>query len=286
LGLIAEADRLQRFFETRLKIVLFLREDIFDVLAQYDEDLPKRNFLRMEWTSDNLKHLVAERIAAAAEESNDDDETTWSIIFPETVKGASAQDYILTRSLPRPRDVLDFCQKAIDQAQRNGHDAVTEQDVLDGESTFSDGLFWSVVSEFSGLYPNLGEVLIEFAGADDDMPWDAFNALALVAIEKNNEAIKNWFGGSDPTPDYLASILFKAGIIGLSKEFAGNRYFCNGRSFAETWSLVSPNPRIHIHPAFTQALDVSAGRLRDYGAPARRRRRADPRQIGFDMTAT
>ena len=118
VGLIAEADRLQRFFEGCLKIVMFLREDIYDVLAQYDDDLPKRSFLRMEWTPANLKHLVAERLATAAGQSNEDDESTWTVIFPQEVNGNPASDYILSRALPRPRDILDFCQKSIDQAQR------------------------------------------------------------------------------------------------------------------------------------------------------------------------
>ena len=282
LGLIAETDRLQRFFEGRLKVVLFLREDIYDVLARHDEDLPKRNFLRMEWTPENLKHLVAERIAEAAGESNDDDDTTWSVIFPETVKGASAQNYIISRSLPRPRDVLDFCQKAIDQAQRNGHEAATEKDVLDGEESFSDALFWSVAMEFKGLYPNLEDVLFEFAGAHEDMPWDKFEEIARIAIDKNKSNIGDWFDGSAADPQYLASILFKTGIVGLSKEYAGPSYYCNGRSFAETWSLVSPTPRVHIHPAFSRALDVSADGLR-ISRTEPTRRRVDPRQTSLDI---
>ena len=186
IGLIAEVDRLQRFFQGRLKVVMFLREDIYDVLARYDDDLPKRNLLRMEWTQSNLKHLVAERLALSASQVNDDDDTTWSIIFPQHVKGKQATDYILSRSLPRPRDVLDFCQKSIDQAQRNGHSVVTEQDILDGEDSFSEGLFSSVSAEFRGLYPGLEEVLIEFAGVSERMPWDDFLRFATNAIEKND----------------------------------------------------------------------------------------------------
>ena len=139
LGLIAEADRLQRFFQNRLTMVLFLREDIYDVLTQFDDDLPKRNLLRLEWTQSNLRHLVAERLAIAADQANDDDDSTWSVIFPERVHDMTASDYILSRALPRPRDVLDLCQKAIDQAQRNGHPFVTAEDILDGEASFSEG---------------------------------------------------------------------------------------------------------------------------------------------------
>ena len=151
VSLMAEADRQQRFFQGRLNVVMFLREDIYDVLAQYDEDLPKRSFLRMEWTRTNLKHLVAERLSTAADQSNDDDDATWSDIFGEKVSGMPASDYILSRALPRPRDVLDFCQKSIDQAQRNGHGIVTEQDILDGETSFSESLFWSVAAEIQRI---------------------------------------------------------------------------------------------------------------------------------------
>ena len=67
IGLITEADRLQRFFQGRLKVVMFLREDIYDVLTQFDDDLQKRSVLRMEWTKANLKHLIAERLAKVAD---------------------------------------------------------------------------------------------------------------------------------------------------------------------------------------------------------------------------
>ena len=178
IGLIAEADRLQRFFQNRLTMVLFLREDIYDILTQFDDDLPKRDLLRLEWTQSNLRHLVAERLAIAAEQDNDDDDSTWSVIFPESVRDTTASDYILSRALPRPRDVLDLCQKSIDQAQRNGHAFVTGQDILDGEASFSEGLFWSLAAEFRGLYPQLEEVLIEFEGIPESLPWEEFEKRA------------------------------------------------------------------------------------------------------------
>ena len=44
---------MKKFFRSYLKIVLFLREDIYDLLARYDDDFAKRDILRMEWTSPN-----------------------------------------------------------------------------------------------------------------------------------------------------------------------------------------------------------------------------------------
>ena len=259
IGLITEADRLQRFFEGHLKVVMFLREDIYEVLTKFDEDLSKRNVLRMEWTKANLMHLVAERLAISAGEENIDDDLTWSGIFPNEVKGRPAAEYVLDIALPRPRDVLDFCQKAIDQAQRNGHSVVFEDDIIDGEVGFSEGEFWSIVTEFRGLYPGLENVLIEYAGVAQQSTWQAFRSLTSNAITKNRETIKPWVGGENIDPEGLLEVLFKVGVVGLSNTGTTGPYFANGRSFAETWNLVGPSPTVHIHPAFAKSLDVGAG---------------------------
>ena len=282
ISLIAEADRLQRQFQGRLKLVLFLREDIYDVLARFDDDLVKRNLVRMEWTQSNLRHLVAERLAIAADEPNDDDEATWSVIFPEPVQQTKASDYILSRVLPRPRDVLDLCQKAIDQAQRNGHRFVTEQDVLDGEATFSESLFWSLAGEFRGLYPQLEEVLIEFAGIPASLRWKDFERKATDVIKANRTIMADWVrepGVLDPQS--FAEILFKIGLIGLSKKLIGATFYCNGHSFSQTWGLVSPAPIVHIHPAFRKALAVSGG-VMNRPWRTKRARLVDPRQLAFE----
>ena len=285
VGLIAEVDRLQRYFGESLKIVLFLREDIYDVLTQFDDDLSKRNCLRMDWTRTNLKHLVAERISNSAGHVNKNDDDTWSAIFPEAVDGRTAVDYIISKTLPRPRDVLDFCQKAIDQAQRNGHKVVTSQDILDGEISFSEGVFWSLSSEFKGLYPQLGEVLVEFAGIDEISTWGEFELQAFKAIETNREIFDRWVLNGKINPQILTSVLFAIGVIGLSRNIANEPLFCNGRSFSETWGLVSPTPVVHVHPAFRTVLDVSRV-MPSRSMRARARQRIDPRQLSFERSST
>ena len=280
VGLVAEVARMQRFFGQYLKIVLFLREDIYDVLTRYDDDLPKRDILRMEWTPSNLHHLVAARLATRI--SGQDDEEIWSAIFPEPVKDSAASEYILTRSLPRPRDVLNLCQKAIDHAQRNGHTYVTSQDILDGEKSFSEALFYSVSSEFRGLYPDLEEVLIEFFGIAEKIPWKEFRGIADQAIENNSAIVVKWVAGKEVTPDFMAEVLFRIGLIGLSREWTSSVHFCNGRSFSETWGLVSANPVVHIHPAFAQFLEISEAVLRPPLKSSRRRRKVSPLQLSFD----
>ena len=282
LGLMDEAVQLQRYFDEQLKVVMFLREDIFDVLAQHDEDYPKRSFWRMEWTTPNLKHLVAARLAIGTDIQDEDDETIWSAVFPDTIQGLNSADYILSRVLPRPRDVLGFCQAAIDQAQLNGHPSVSAQDVLDGEIKFANSFGKLLAAEFRGFYPSLEEVLFEFAGVPAVMQWAEFEEYANEAIAKQNSVLTEWVGGYTLSPISVADTLFQIGLIGLASPTADPPHFRNGRSFGETWRATAPAPLVQIHPAFFTYLDVSQERVRRHRT-LRKPRTTNQQQLSFDQ---
>ena len=255
-SLAAEADRLQKMFDGRLHVTMFLREDIFGVLANNDVDFQKRNYMRLEWTTRNLKHIVAERLANGAGYSNDDDETTWRNIFPECVEGVPTYDYLLRRALPTPREVLCLCQATIDAAKRNGNQTVLPDDVLEGTRSFSYDLITSVASEFRVLYPQLDEVLLEFASAPTNMRWATFAQYANNAIHGHAVAIEKWVGIDTLDPKAIARVLFQAGVVGITR-LGGETHYRNGRSFDTNWRMAGDQPEIAIHPAFTHALDTN-----------------------------
>ena len=255
-SLAAEADRLQKMFDGRLHVTMFLREDIFGVLANNDVDFQKRNYMRLEWTTRNLKHIVAERLANGAGYSNDDDETTWRNIFPECVEGVPTYDYLLRRALPTPREVLRLCQATIDAAKRNGNQTVLPDDVLEGTRSFSYDLITSVASEFRVLYPQLDEVLLEFASAPTNMRWATFAQYANNAIHGHAVAIEKWVGIDTLDPKAIARVLFQAGVVGITR-LGGETHYRNGRSFDTNWRMAGDQPEIAIHPAFTHALDTN-----------------------------
>ena len=256
IGLIDEADRLQRFFGGRLKVVVFLRQDIFDAMAQHDDDLPKRSYLRMEWTITNLKHVVAERLARDSATGRASDEEIWSAVFREEVNSTAAPDYILSRALPRPRDVLGLCQAAIDQAKKNGHSWVTAQDIIDGEKSNATDLVRALEAEFTASYPKLGVILNVFSRIEPTMTWDEFVTLAEMVIEDQEEILRSWAGPTPRTISWFAAALYEIGLIGLSRPGNNGVSFRNGRSFDETWASCSPIPLVHIHPAFFAILGI------------------------------
>lgn len=256
MGLINEADRLRRVFEDQVKVAIFLRQDIFDEMARQDDDFPKRSFMRMEWTPDSLKHVVAERLARGSNAQGSADDEIWSAVFREDVNGAAVPDYIITRSLPRPRDVLALCQSAIDQAKKNGHSWVTAQDITDGEKANSTDMVRALEAEFAASYPELGVILNVFSRTEPVLTWDDFTAFAELALEDQRESLRNWAASRERNPRWFAASLYEIGFIGLSRQGMNNIAYRDGRSFDETWAACAPNPRIHIHPAFYALLGI------------------------------
>ena len=256
VALIDEADRLQSLFEGQLKVVIFLRKDVFDAMAQRDDDLPKRSYLRMEWTSTNLKHVVAERLANDSATQLATDEEIWAAVFPEKVDATAAPDYILSRALPRPRDVLSLCQAAIDQAKKNGHSWVTAQDIIDGERSNATDFVRALEAEFPTTCPRLGVIVNVFSRIGPTITWQEFVTLAELAIEDQEEVLRRWIGSNPRTPRWLAAALYEIGFIGLSQTGSNSVSFRNGRSFEETLASCSPTPLVHIHPAFYAYLGI------------------------------
>ena len=225
-------------------------------MAQHDDDLPKRSYLRMEWTITNLKHVVAERLAKDSATGRATDEEIWSAVFREEVNSTAAPDYILSHALPRPRDVLGLCQAAIDQAKKNGHSWVTAQDIIDGEKSNATDLVRALEAEFTASYPKLGVILNVFSRIGPTMTWDEFVTLAEMAIEDQEEVLRSWAGPTPRTTRWFAAALYEIGLIGLSRPGSNGGSFRNGRSFDETWASCSPIPLVHIHPAFFAILGI------------------------------
>lgn len=175
-----------------------------------------------------------------------------------------------------------MCQAAIDQAQLNSHPSVTVQDILDGEQKFANSFGKSLAAKFKGLYPNLEEVLFEFAEVPSVMPWTEFDEYANEAIHKQETVLKEWVGSYGLSPISVADTLFQTGVIGLAAPTSNQQHFRNGRTFGETWRDAFPAPAVRIHPAFFTYLDVRQPITRR-PRTRRRPRPANQRQLSFDQ---
>lgn len=262
LGLINQVSQLNSRFKGLLKAAVFLRQDIFEVLRRADEELVKRNIANLRWDERALLNMLAERISYRLGEEFDaldleSDEDVWETVLPRTVQDQPAWTYIVERSLMRPRDVLQFCQYAIDRAQLRKHSEVLESDVLEAEKDYSDYMFQALRLEYLHVYPNLDQIVFEFvAWKARASILDTFHFIES-AILSSTLPVPDWVKACANDPEQLLKILYDVGFCGLGDAKRGLQYYSFDRPFEEARALCHIEPFVNIHPAFHRALELS-----------------------------
>jgi len=172
LGLFSAGNQLLNDFsrsDSRRKPVncttaIFLRSDIFNKIIEMAHEPDKIAVTRLVWEDPELLCQVIESRYLAAHPEALNGAEIWSKYFCAKVKDIPTKDYITSRTLPRPRDVVYLVKNAISRAVNRGHGLVEEGDIKMAEYEYSTFVMDSIMVENSITLPQLEAVLYEFAG--------------------------------------------------------------------------------------------------------------------------
>ena len=118
-SLIRSIDYLNNSFtknKINIKIVIFIREEIFSLLNDTDMNKIKRDSsIKIDWynNTDALKQIVKLRMIFSGI-SPDKVENEFANLFPKNIKNKPVWDYLLEFTLYKPRDIIQFfkcCQE-------------------------------------------------------------------------------------------------------------------------------------------------------------------------------
>jgi Cdc6-like AAA superfamily ATPase len=288
VGLVKETHRLNQEFGDGLHILLFLRDDIYDILRRFDQDLDKKDRCDIQWEKSELIEFIGRRISLGFSSSPIAlDESawhrTWENIFHPTVKGKPVTDFIIERTLMRPRDVLIYCRKCLELAQNRRRVLITEQDVLDAESEYSLDRLFNIGTEYLINYPGLSDFLLDcFTGSSQNLKEDdLYNKISIYIngdnSKRNWKDIKTWLTQLFENRSIL-EMLFNIGFIGITQK-DGEIAYVYSKEFGQALrnSAVEQIERVKehklmgllpvkrketvyqklfvIHPAFTKVLE-------------------------------
>jgi hypothetical protein len=172
LGLLTAAERVGeelRYGErsrhlTKYNSAIFLRSDIFNRITEAADEPDKISHTRLTWNDSELLLRIIEERYVASHGPNSDPADMWHKYFCSEVRGIPTRDYLVSRILPRPRDIVYLVKAAVSFAVNRKHDRVEQKDVLDGEMQYSQYAWDSILVENSSIIPGLDRVLIEFVG--------------------------------------------------------------------------------------------------------------------------
>ncbi len=247
-SLLEATRKLQRQFESRnidVYSVVFIRNDIYQHLVLEPADRGKETPVMLDWDDrELLKDLVARRIAQSSGLDLDFD-GIWATFFAPHVRGVDSFDYIINRTLMRPREVLRFVRESINTAVNRRHETVTEDDILEAERTYSADALVDITLEMKDVKPEYG-----------DAPYAFIDSPAVVSRKQVEETLRK-AGVTDGDLSRVIDLLLWFGVLGVYINEDDERYSHQYEHDPKRMTAGLRDYAFCIHPAFRVALNSS-----------------------------
>lgn len=144
------------------KIIVALREDIYQrVYHKTSKQEAQREKwsdvqVKVRWSKDELVEMATRRLGVVFKEEYTNAAPSLQDILPERRKGGNQEDpidYILDRTLMRPRDVIDFVNRCL--VEGSGQDRLTWADLTAAEIGYAEARLQAIADEWANCYYGL-----------------------------------------------------------------------------------------------------------------------------------
>ena len=230
---------------TNLKILVALRSDVLERVVQELNDLSFQRekfesyFVQIHWNRNQLRTLVEKQLEHLFKRQYTGGPIGFSDVFTNKVGRQDPFDYLVDRTLMRPRDIIAFVNQCLGNA--DGHYQVTASMIQKAEGEYSRTRREAMESEWLSAFPtvkkvlnliaSLGKETIEFAelrdsdkaldlafaiGAEPRVAFDPLHASAEAAAAK----------GVPERVEFAREIiclLYRVGAVGVKLQ-AGSKY--------------------------------------------------------------
>jgi hypothetical protein len=260
-----------------LKPLVVLRADLLNHVFQVTQDTGFQEekysslYMHVSWTRRELTALLDERVNYSFKSRyRKKHEVDHKDLLPEKIMGENAIDYILDRTLMRPRDAIDFFNICIREATESP--IITEQMVLDAERIYSRDRLDSIYYEWFIDFPKLKEwtYIIRdrerdfFAGGID---LAALEEKALKYAVDNNKALNDRFYQiSEELTDgkmnvvafrnHVVYIFYMAGLLGLHVDGYRTPIWSYDLKKKISVDDINDSTLLYVHPCFRSALNI------------------------------
>lgn len=267
------------------KVIIALRRDLIDRVfaitrdTGFQEEKYEDLYLDLRWTKQQLISVLDARINHLVAQRYTKQEVSYQQLLPKTIEKQQSIDYILERTLMRPRDVISFFNhcivKAVDTQQISG------QMLKDAERDYSKSRLISLEDEWQADYPflsffvdilrgrfanfkiqditddNVEELCIEFACKKcERVPENCEHQDHVSKIAHkvaHNQLDPKFFRG------VLIEVFYHTGLIGLKLIPNEPMAWCSRSSQKISASDTSPETSVTIHKCFWRALNIRPG---------------------------
>lgn len=218
-----------------VKIIIALRSDllyrVFDKTRDsgFQEEKYEDYILKLMWRKDELRSLLDKRIDLSIREAYTSKSASFSQIFTGTPDGEKPIDFILDRTLMRPRDAISFTNECFNSAY--GKTNITSQILKEAEKNYSKKRFKALCFEWVDDYPLLEDYCRIIPGPHGSFKHSSISnssieKLALdLSIKEAKDPIKDLALGlvqhnsltKVAFRNHILRVLYRVGIIGIKR---------------------------------------------------------------------
>lgn len=258
-----------------LFVLVSLRQELYDSIPALYEDAQKYRdiFEVIRWDERSLLAVIAKRIRHSVPGLNgQSDIECWNHVFAETLQYRKAKsfNYMIDRTLYRPREIIQFCTDALEESQSQPVAPIDYPVISRAELAYSDARAKDIAAEYRFQYPGLQNVFECFRGRAYTMDRSELEELCLMICtgDLKTDKAASWVLEQDH--DFLIDVLWRIGFLRAYAVGGLKALRRSGSSYVGPHQVSTLNlrtvTRFQVHPMFRSCLAMKEEKERAGGS--------------------
>lgn len=260
------------------KVIVAMRQDLIERVFQktrdsgFQEEKYESLYLNLRWSPEQLIQLLDSRIDRLVRHRYTRRQVTHVDVLPERIGKRQTVDYMLDRTMLRPRDVILFFNQCIERAADKPR--ISVQMVRDAEGEYSRLRLRSLFQEWHSDYPNMNACVQLLKNRPPvfgivDIEPSSVTELCLrfeISEPTRQDVISTsmhtvFEGGMSPEEFVKEAVemFYRVGLVGLKLSSGDSTaWSIHGRRSISS-AEITAETRVSIHPCFWRVLGTLAG---------------------------
>lgn len=255
-GLLESTRNIERFFHKHGIVCVTLvvvRNDVYELLIDETPDRGKESKVSLDWTDpQELRQMLLRRLAYGGLKQATNFEESWNQICVSHIEGEESSQYLIERSLMRPRNLLNLLNYCKSNAVNLQHTRIEEEDVRRASAMYSADIGNEIGLEIRDVFPQAEDILYCFIGSPPILTVQQVKGCLAEsricdADHENLMEILMWFG-------FLG--VRQKGATEFSETYIYDVYYDMKKLRRLARNLAQEQMELSIHPAFWPFLGI------------------------------
>ena len=235
----------------RFHSVIFIRNDVYQLLMDESPDFGKESRASLDWSdADLLREFLRKRLVYNELPNDAEFSEVWRQVCLPLFRGEETSQYLIDRSLMRPRNLLKAFQYCKSFAVNLSHEKIENEDLEKGVKAYSNDLLVDADQELTDVEPKAKNCIYEFIGENSIFSREELEILLYVSGTDSN------------VTDRIIEFLVYYGFLGIRYASENAQYIYDvGYDMQILRTRIKKNANAIayvLNPAFWPALEIEA----------------------------